>query len=107
MTVKLGVVMDPIDRLNYKKDSTLAMLWAAQARDWQLFYMEQGDLFLDQGVARARMAHLTVFHDPDAWYTLGDFEQRDLAERVGLIYSVAHGVDYAAVFFFRLSVPLL
>ena len=80
MTVKLGVVMDPIDRLNYKKDSTLAMLWAAQARDWQLFYMEQGDLYLDQGVARARMAHLTVFHDPDAWYTLGDFEQRDLAE---------------------------
>ena len=80
MTVKLGVVMDPIDRLNYKKDSTLAMLWAAQARDWQLYYMEQNDLFLDQGVARARMARLTVYHDPDAWYTLEDFEQRDLAE---------------------------
>ena len=80
MTVKLGVVMDPIDRINYKKDSTLAMLWAAQARDWQLYYMEQNDLFLDQGVARARMARLTVFHDPDAWYTLEDFEQHDLAE---------------------------
>ena len=80
MTVKLGVVMDPIDLINYKKDSTLAMLWAAQARDWQLYYMEQNDLFLDQGVARARMARLTVFHDPDAWYTLEDFEQHDLAE---------------------------
>ena len=80
MTVKLGVVMDPIDRLNYKKDSTLAMLWAAQARDWQLYYMEQNDLYLDQGVARARMARLTVFHDPDAWYTLEAFEQHDLAE---------------------------
>ncbi len=68
MTVKLGVVMDPIAGINYKKDTTLAMLWAAQARNWQLFYMEQADLYLEQGVARARMAPLTVFHDPDHWF---------------------------------------
>ena len=80
MTIKIGVVMDPIADLTYKKDSTLAMLWAAQARDWQLFYMEQRDLYLDQGVPRARMAHLTVFHDPDSWYNLEEAEQRDLAE---------------------------
>jgi len=80
MTIKIGVVMDPIDQLNYKKDSTLAMLWAAQARDWQLFYMEQKDLYLDQGVARARMAQLTVFHDPDRWFSLGPHQQKDLAE---------------------------
>ena len=35
MTIKLGVVMDPIADINYKKDTTMAMLWAAQARDWQ------------------------------------------------------------------------
>ena len=28
MTVKLGVVMDAIASINYKKDTTLAMLWA-------------------------------------------------------------------------------
>ena len=61
MTIKLGVVMDPIADINYKKDSTLAMLWAAQARDWQLYYMEQNDLYLEQGVARARMAPLRYF----------------------------------------------
>ena len=44
MTVKLGVVMDPIAGINYKKDTTLAMLWAAQDRGWELFYMEQADL---------------------------------------------------------------
>ena len=80
MTIKIGVVMDPIDQLNYKKDSTLAMLWAAQAKDWQLFYMEQKDLYLDQGVARASMARLTVFHDPDRWFSLEPHEQTDLAE---------------------------
>ena len=80
MTIKLGVVMDPIADINYKKDTTLAMLWAAQARDWQLYYMEQKDLYLEQGVARARMAGLSVFHDPDAWFDLAEPEDRDLAE---------------------------
>jgi glutathione synthase len=80
MTIKLGVVMDPIAAINYKKDTTLAMLWAAQARDWQLYYMEQKDLYLEQGVARARMNHLTVFHDPESWFNLDPAQDRDLAE---------------------------
>jgi glutathione synthase len=80
MAVKLGVVMDPIANINYKKDTTLAMLWAAQDRGWQLFYMEQSDLYLDQGVARARMAQLSVFRDPDRWFQLEAAQELDLAE---------------------------
>lgn len=80
MTIKIGVVMDPIANINYKKDTTLAMLWAAQARDWQIFYMEQKDLFLDQGVGMASMAHLTVFHDPDSWYSMEAPHTRALAD---------------------------
>ena len=80
MTIKLGVVMDPIADINYKKDSTLAMLWAAEARDWQLYYMEQRDLYLDQGVAKASMAELTVFHDAQSWFSLGQRQDRSLAE---------------------------
>ena len=78
MAARLGVVMDSIANINYKKDSTLAMLWAAQDRGWQVFYMEQADLYLEQGVARARMAPLSVFHDPDGWYKLGAHEDSDL-----------------------------
>lgn len=80
MTIKLGVVMDPIADINYKKDTTLAMLWAAQARDWQLFYMEQKDLYLRDGEARAAMSPLTVFRDPEAWYDLKDAGDQSLAE---------------------------
>lgn len=80
MTIKLGVVMDPIADINYKKDTTLAMLWAARERDWQLYYMEQSDLYLDQGVPRARMAPLQVFRDPQSWFTLNYPEDRDLSE---------------------------
>ena len=80
MTIKLGVVMDPIADINYKKDTTLAMLWAAQSRDWELYYMQQTDLYLDQGVARGRMAKLQVFHDPTRWFELEAEQDVDLAD---------------------------
>ena len=36
MTIKLGMVMDPIETVKTYKDSSFAMLLAAQARGWQL-----------------------------------------------------------------------
>ena len=80
MTIKLGVVMDPIADINYKKDTTLAMLWAAAERDWELYYMEQPDLYLDQGVARGTVRPLQVFRDPEAWYAMDEPQDCALAE---------------------------
>ena len=60
MTVVLGVVMDPIASINVKKDTTLAMLLAAQKPGWELEYMEQRSLFRDQGKARAISRKLRV-----------------------------------------------
>ncbi|HEX5843608.1 MAG TPA: glutathione synthase, partial [Pseudomonas sp.] len=61
MSIRLGIVMDPISQIDFKKDSSLAMLLAAQARGWSLFYMEQKDLYQKQGQARARTSQLSVF----------------------------------------------
>ena len=72
MSIKLGVIMDPIGSINYKKDSTLAMLLAAQKRGWTLFYMEQADLYLAEGEARGLMRPLQVQADPARWYRLGE-----------------------------------
>ncbi len=70
--VRLGVVMDPIAAIHYAKDSTLAMLLAAQARGWELLYMEQRDLHLRDGVARGRLRPLAVKADPTRWFELGE-----------------------------------
>lgn len=78
--VLVGVVMDPIADITYKKDTTLALLLAAKKRGWTLKYMELGDLHLRQGKAWARMADLDVFANPDGWYTLGEPEVKPLAE---------------------------
>ena len=70
MSVRVGIVMDPIASISYKKDSSLAMLLAAQARGWTLFYMEQRDLYQGAGVARAKMRPLQVFANPEKWFEL-------------------------------------
>ena len=71
MTVHLGVIMDPIGAIAFKKDTTLALLEAAQAKGWQLHYMEQSDLLVRDGQALASMRPLTVYHDPLHWFDLG------------------------------------
>lgn len=78
MSLKIGVVMDPIEGINYKKDSTLAMLLEAQSRGWELYYMEQHDLYIEHDVARAQMKNLTVFANADQWYQLNPAEDRTL-----------------------------
>lgn len=80
MTVKLGVVMDPISEITVKKDSTLAMLLAAQARGWALEYMELNDLFLRDGICHGRMRALAVRDDPQHWFDLGEPETRPLSQ---------------------------
>jgi len=78
MKLKIGIVMDPIEAINFKKDSSLAMLLEAQSRGWALFYMEQPDLYLAHDVARAKMRPLKVFNNSDSWYQLSDTEDRTL-----------------------------
>ncbi len=63
--------MDPIQSINPVKDSTLAMLLAAQDRGWQLYYIEQSDLYLRSGIVRTRYRKLKVYDDHTKWYELG------------------------------------
>ncbi|MCG8523942.1 MAG: glutathione synthase, partial [Pseudomonadales bacterium] len=80
MTIKLGIVMDPIDKISYKKDTSLAMLWAAAERGWQISYMEQQDLFQRDGLAMAHMKTLTPKRNPDQWYEFGASYSAPLAD---------------------------
>jgi glutathione synthase len=69
---RLAVVMDPIEGIKYAKDTTLAMLLAAQARGHELWYLTQSDLYLRDGVARGRARPLTVKADPADFHSLGE-----------------------------------
>ena len=57
---RLVVVMDPIETVKFAKDSTLAILVAAQRRGWQILYATLGDLYLRDGIAWGRLAPLEI-----------------------------------------------
>ena len=69
--LSLAVVMDPIAKIKFAKDSTLAMLLAASARGWKLTYFEQSDLFLRDGIAFGHGRPLEVHDDSRKWFDLG------------------------------------
>ena len=75
--MKLGVIMDPISGINIKKDTTFAMMLAAQKRGLEIYYMEQRDLSVLDGNAYTSTSRITVIDDPDNWYELGD--SRDMS----------------------------
>lgn len=77
--IRLVVVMDPIDSIKPAKDTTLAMLLAAQKRGWELWYAEQRDLWLRDGVAFGRLRPLRVRDDLHDWFELGETQITKLA----------------------------
>ncbi|MFP4154762.1 MAG: glutathione synthase [Halothiobacillaceae bacterium] len=78
--VRLGVVMDPICAIKPWKDTTLAMLLAAQARGWDIEYMEPSWLHARDGEAFARMQPLSVSDDNHDWFRLQPPRVLPLAE---------------------------
>jgi glutathione synthase len=78
--IRLAVVMDPIGDIKYAKDSSLAMLLAAQKRGYELWYLTQPDLYLRDGVARGRARPLAVRADPASWFSLGEANDTPLGD---------------------------
>lgn len=78
--LQVAVVMDPIRDIKPAKDTTLAMMLAAQRRGWTLSYLELGHLWLRDGVAWGRAHPVEVRDDPAAWHTLGEPVTRPLGE---------------------------
>ena len=68
--MKLAVVMDPIESINTKKDSSFAMMLEIQRRGWDLFYMQQSDLFLLDGESWANMKKIEVQDNTTAWFNV-------------------------------------
>lgn len=78
MSLSIGIVMDPIASITYYKDTTLALMLAAQARGHRLYYMEMSDLYQAQEQARATMRPVQVFDNGECWYQLGETEDNPL-----------------------------
>ncbi len=68
MKKRMIFVMDPIESINFKKDSTLAIALAAQEAGWALDYAEMDDLYIDNGEAYANLRPLKVYNNSTKWF---------------------------------------
>jgi glutathione synthase len=78
MSIKLGIVMDPIASIKPIKDSSFAMLLAAQSRGWPIYYMTAEALFAENGRCYAGMRSLRVQESQTDWFELGPVEDAPL-----------------------------
>ena len=68
--VRLGVVMDPLQSINIKKDSTLTMLEEAQRRDGTVYFMSPKDLTVKDGKPLGNLSLLTIDLKKKPWYQI-------------------------------------
>lgn len=77
---RLGIVMDPIESITPKKDTSFAMLLEAGRRGYASYYLQQGDLRLVEGVACGRARRVEVRDQPEDFFTLGEPEDLELGD---------------------------
>jgi len=79
MPTSVLVIMDPISNIKIAKDSSFAMLLAAQARGWDIFYAELNDLYLSDGLSKASVRSLNVKDETDNWFELGEKQDKTIS----------------------------
>ena len=79
-SLRVGVVMDTIESITPKKDSSLAMLLEASRRGAEIHYLQQADLKLLAGEALGNSQILNVRDDLSDWFTLGSEQEIRLGE---------------------------
>ena len=76
----IGIIMDPIEAITPKKDSSLAMLLEAERRGAEIRAFSQSDLRLVQGVAMGRGTALRVRDDEQHWFDKGEEQDMPLGD---------------------------
>ena len=72
MKKRLGVIMDPISSIKPYKDTTLALLLAAQEFEFEILYMELSHLSVLDGSALADTRMIKLFDSNDKWFEFLD-----------------------------------
>ncbi len=79
--LKIGVVMDPVDKINIDKDTTFVLMLEAQRRGHEVYYMELEDLFIRGGTPFGRFCRIQLAratpHFQLGEYTTGALEDFD------------------------------
>jgi glutathione synthase len=70
MSLRVAMLMDPIESIHIEKDSSFAMLLEAQRRGHELLYLTQGSLAIRDAAPWAQARALRVRDDARGWFEL-------------------------------------
>ncbi|TFW32113.1 glutathione synthase [Massilia horti] len=77
--MKIAFLADPLSGFKTYKDSTFAMMREASRRGHAIYAFEQHDMAIEQGVATAEVAEITLTGELDDWYCAGPGESVPLS----------------------------
>ena len=77
--MKLAFIVDPLDEFKIYKDTSFAMMRDAAARGFELFTLQQQDIFWRKQRVAGYSKPLTLTGDKDDWYRSGAAAETDLA----------------------------
>ena len=77
--MKLAFIVDPLDEFKIYKDTSFAMMREATSRGFELFTLQQQDLFWRKQRVAGYAKPLTLTGDKDDWYHSGAAVETDLA----------------------------
>jgi glutathione synthase len=72
--IKLAIVMDPIESIHPEKDTTLALMRAAQKRNWSLTIFTPSDIYVENGVAKGLGKHIHLVQTNHFYQIQSDFD---------------------------------
>ena len=77
--LKIGVVMDPVEKIDIDKDTSFVLMLEAQRRGHEIYFMELDDLFIRGGAPEGRYRRLELAR-ATPHYHLGEYRTGSLAE---------------------------
>ncbi|RVU84190.1 glutathione synthase [Leucothrix sargassi] len=79
-SINIGFVMDPIESIKPYKDSSFAMMLEAQRRGWNIHYIQQSDMYVEEGKVVCRSKTVTVQDDNDHWFDYLESHTQSMGE---------------------------
>ncbi len=77
--LKIGVVMDPVDKIDIDKDTSFVLMLEAQRRGHEIYFMELDDLFIRGGTPGGRYRRLELAR-ATPHYRLGEYRTGSLED---------------------------
>ncbi len=91
--MKLGVIMDPIENITIKKDTSFELMITAQRTGWDVYYIKPDDIYAELGEVYANLQEITLWDELPDYYQIHNQNIAPLSELDVILMRVDPPVD--------------